>query len=969
MSAPEVSIARLPVTTGELFGRERELAWLDACWQDGVHVATVVAWGGVGKSALVNRWLTKMRDDGWRRAERVFGWSFYSQGMDRLSSSDEFVDAALRAFGDKDPKEGSPWDKGERLARWVRRERTILVLDGMEPLQWGPGVEEGKLKDTALQALVRELGGQNNGLCLITSRIGVADLEALAGHKVQALALEKLAVKAGAELLKARGARGADEEMQAAAQEYDGHSLALTLLGSYIRKAHRGDIRRRHIIRALEGKPVHRMMATYEKWFASMPESAILQMLGLFDRPAPQDEIAVLREQPPIAGLTNVLDGLPECVWNEAVTTLRDVGLLAASLGAESGDTLDAHPLVREYFGERLRREYPEAWREGHRRLYEHMRSRKAKPLPDTIEEMAPLYAAVVHGCLAGRNQEALDEVYNERIQRGREWFNLHRLGAFGAQVALLSAFFDPPWERVAPGLSAASQTYVLAEAAFGLRGLGRLSEAAGLMRRGLEESIAREDWKNAAQQANNFSGLLRSSGDLDQALVHAQKSVGFSDKSGDVVQRMAYRTALAATLHALGHQDAAASLFEQAEQMQQTIRPADLPLYSIPGFRYCDLLLDQGREADVLVRATRTLDWAETHLGLLDVALDHVCLGRAHILLVVNHGAQGDHAEAALHLRKAVEGLRRAARQDHLPLGLLARAALHIHTRSFADARRDLDETLSLAMRCGFRLHVTDTHLAYARLSLAEHDFTAALAHIAEASVLIGQTGYHRRDAELTAIAAATREMVSSAPRPVIPALPVVESGCQRWNEFGPEPDDASHHPRIDTTTGEIIPAEMAPLGRRPRRFLIRHSGSMKDTELVGELLAHLRPLERFAGIDIWTDDRVRAGDTTRSTVDEAIAEADVALLLLSADFLGSELLQDVEVPKLMERHRAGELRVIPVVLRSCVWEVHPWLAELRPLPRDGAPIALFEENQRDQVLTELTREIIKLATPATSG
>src|SRR5690242_13037152 len=127
----EVSVARLPATTGrELFGRDAELEWLDACWQDGVHVASVVAWGGVGKTALVNRWLAGTRDKGWDGAQRVYGWSFYSQGTDRLGSSDEFIDAALRWFGDPDSTHGSPWDKGERLARLVRKERTLLILDG-----------------------------------------------------------------------------------------------------------------------------------------------------------------------------------------------------------------------------------------------------------------------------------------------------------------------------------------------------------------------------------------------------------------------------------------------------------------------------------------------------------------------------------------------------------------------------------------------------------------------------------------------------------------------------------------------------------------------------------------------------------------------------------------------------------------------------------------------------------------------
>lgn len=282
---PEVSIARLPATNRELFGREAELAWLDGCWRDGVHVASIVAWGGVGKSALVNAWLAKMRDGGWRGAERVYAWSFYSQGTDRLSSSDEFMDAALRRFGDTEPPPVAPWDKGERLAALVRKDRALLILDGAEPLQWGPGVEEGKLKDPALEALVKELGAQNKGLCIITSRIPLTDLEGLSGDKVKAKALDHLSPEAGAELLKARGARGVDEELRNAAKEYNGHGLALALLGSYLEVVAQGDILRRWEIGPLEGEERHgrharRVMAAYERWFKGGPEIGICVCSG-----------------------------------------------------------------------------------------------------------------------------------------------------------------------------------------------------------------------------------------------------------------------------------------------------------------------------------------------------------------------------------------------------------------------------------------------------------------------------------------------------------------------------------------------------------------------------------------------------------------------------------------------------------------------------------------------------------------
>jgi hypothetical protein len=344
----------------------------------------------------------------------------------------------------------SPWDRAQRLAKLVRTARTLLVLDGVEPLQWGPGVEEGRLRDPALLVLVKELGAQNNGLCLMTTRITMTDLEALAGDKVRTKDLGHLSPEAGAELLRARGAKGMNEDLLEAAREYRGHCLALTLLGSYLEYVAKGDIRWRKDIGPLEadkrqGAHARRVMAAYERWLEK-PEVAILHMIGLFDRPADEGEIAALRAEPTVPGLTDALVGVGGRAWNEAITKLRRAGLLSA----EQDRMLDAHPLVREHFGEQLRREQPEAWREGHRRLYVHLKER-AVPLPETIEEMAPLYAAVQHGCLAGRNQETLVEVWGKRIQHDLAGFNIHKLGAVSSEIAIVSAFFDPPgsgWRR-----------------------------------------------------------------------------------------------------------------------------------------------------------------------------------------------------------------------------------------------------------------------------------------------------------------------------------------------------------------------------------------------------------------------------------------------------------------------------------------------------------------------------------------
>src|SRR5271165_554925 len=241
----KISVARLPITGSEVFGREEDLAFLNDAWANQhINVVTIVAWAGVGKSTVVNHWLRRLATDHYRSAELVFGWSFYRQGTGGdTSSPDEFLDAALTWFGDSDPRLGTAWEKGERLAKLVAHRRTLLVLDGLEPLQNPPGPQEGRLRDPSLQALLRELAAFNNGLCVITTRIPVADIADHERTSARRRDLEQLSRDAGAKLLRGLGVKGDEPELRSASDEFSGHCLALTLLGSYLTDAYNGDIR------------------------------------------------------------------------------------------------------------------------------------------------------------------------------------------------------------------------------------------------------------------------------------------------------------------------------------------------------------------------------------------------------------------------------------------------------------------------------------------------------------------------------------------------------------------------------------------------------------------------------------------------------------------------------------------------------------------------------------------------------
>jgi hypothetical protein len=120
-------------------------------------------------------------------------------------------------------------------------------------------------------------------------------------------------------------------------------------------------MRRRDHIRGLladADNPRHdqarRVMESYEKEWLADDQPVLLSILhcvGLLDRPASGTCLKALRAEPAIPGLSDTLKGFSDDQWRRAVARLRDVRLLALADPADP-EALDAHPLVREWFGE-----------------------------------------------------------------------------------------------------------------------------------------------------------------------------------------------------------------------------------------------------------------------------------------------------------------------------------------------------------------------------------------------------------------------------------------------------------------------------------------------------------------------------------------------------------------------------------------------------------------------------------------
>ena len=185
------------------------------------------------------------------------------------------------------------------------------------------------VREPSLQALLRELAAFNTGLCVITTRMPVADI---ADHeRTSALRrdLEQLSSDAGAKLLRALGVKGHEAELRSASDEFSGHCLALTLLGSYLTDAYNGDIRCRkevserlaHDVR--QGVHARKVMESYQTWFGEGPELSVLRMLGLFDRPADEKALGALLKPPAIRGLTESLTDLSPTEWRTILARVK----------------------------------------------------------------------------------------------------------------------------------------------------------------------------------------------------------------------------------------------------------------------------------------------------------------------------------------------------------------------------------------------------------------------------------------------------------------------------------------------------------------------------------------------------------------------------------------------------------------------------------------------------------------------
>jgi hypothetical protein len=456
---------------------------------------------------------------------------------------------------------------------------------------------------------------------------------------------------------------------------------------------------------------------------------------------------------------------------------------------------------VREWFGERLKQRNEAAWKAGHGRIYEHLRDKTEEGGQPTLEGLAPLYQAIGHGCRADRYQEALDDIYVNRICRrtrdGKiEFYARNRLGTFGSDLSAISWFFEQPYEVPFSRLTPSARSWVIGEAASCLRAQARFAEALPAMRAAMRMTEVAKTWENAAARAILLSETELLVGDVATAVTVAERSVGHADCGGGQFLMVISRVSYAHALHIAGRRADAERLFIDAEQRHGRNESEFPQLYSVQGYQYCDLLLAKREYGMARDRAVQNLLEFQSWYSLLSKACDILTVGRAHLGLALEaiflrHAAGAlpagvDSRAACVRLDEAIDGFRVSGESTHIPDGLLVRVCFRRNVGDWGGAERALDETEEIGEQGPMRLYLCDTALERARLAFARiegfaplngmlerdnppkptvptADQIAQLKNEAEkqlkiAADYIEKCGYHRRDEELAELQAVLR-------------------------------------------------------------------------------------------------------------------------------------------------------------------------------------------------------------------
>jgi TIR domain/Hsp70 protein len=149
--------------------------------------------------------------------------------------------------------------------------------------------------------------------------------------------------------------------------------------------------------------------------------------------------------------------------------------------------------------------------------------------------------------------------------------------------------------------------------------------------------------------------------------------------------------------------------------------------------------------------------------------------------------------------------------------------------------------------------------------------------------------------------------------------------------------------------------PAARAAAGK-PAVFL---SYAREDERWATAIEKSLSVLTRPGKLGIWSDRHIETGAQWEERIYGEIEQSNIAILLISTDFLNSDFILGKELPAIFAEKERRQLRLIPIVVRPCAFELHEDLSKFQLFNKPETPLSSLDEWRVEMELSRLTREL----------
>lgn len=735
-------------------GRTHERTMLTEWLTKGTQpLLVLVAFGGMGKSALAWTWLQQdvvCLPEG-THPVGVLWWSFY----EHEASFATFLNYALTyvSRGSLNVRTiSSLYEKTQALVDLLQQQHFLIVLDGFERELRGYASHTPSFQEDALQVDAHDshrvctdpyaggflrwlAAGPSRSKVLLTTRLSPRELDHVIG--CQRVELSALNAEDALSFFHAQGVQGTRTEIQKVCTAYGNHPLALRLLTGLIvcDPDQPGDI-----AVATQYSPLPEMVQREHHILALAFDALHSQSQQLLSR------IAAFRSKADFKMVRVISPFESGGALKRALRELIERGLLF--FDRELG-SFDLHPVVRQYVYARLQHK-----QEIHATLAHYFQSASAIDLPEKrteeLKKIGVLRAISAAGGNASPNSaESLTPIieYYHHCMRAEQFdqaFDIyyrhladqlhHYLGAYPIIIELLQAFLDN--ETALSKLESRKQSWVLDALANAYSASGYPEHAVQLLNDSIQidwvlgekERLATALWNLAVQQ-QVLGKLLASEQSLQECIATCKKIADAFDEAKAHQYFALLRSYQGLFEEASQRLQKALSLFKGIDAVAQ--EGAVWAYQSL-----CCLLA--GKIPDALAAAKLARELAEVSHYERDIIRAEWLLGRTctRLASIQDERAADYLQQAEWHLREALKRCRQIDMVDYEADLLLSWAHLHHVRGEKKRARACATEALAIANRSDFRVLRADVHNALAFLELGDGNRSGAILH-AEAALL----------------------------------------------------------------------------------------------------------------------------------------------------------------------------------------------------------------------------------------